>query len=637
MKGDKDMEMATTGPRSPLQVGWTAAVDLANAVMGATSLYGVTDAGKIVALDPATGQVRWATATTHLRNRLTVVGSTVYAYRKDEGLSIINDNGSTFAERLILGINPLTEAEPVSNTVVLGEFIFAALDQALLVFNHNGNFLGGTEVGSQGPYVLAPAGANRVVAVDRYGQPALYELGDSKLTRRWLTTFDDPGTGQAERPVVVAGNLVITGANGLVIAVNVNTGAIMWRSAPVSGRSFLVKGSVLYVAGPFAHLMALDLASGAALWRRMYLYETDSASKVALAYGDGHIYAGAWVPGGPIHLFAVREVDGAFAWQANPMRSGLPVNVGNRLVLVGTTQPAVALESVPNPQIGPGAIQWSPNPLRGARTGFAGTLNVTLAQRATITATVLRESEGLGEVILAKASRNAGTHTANWNAGAPSGFSDDNQFGRILVDVEESGGAKYTVAALVPVNTLPDLLGHWAKANVETMLYHRHIGGYPDLLFRPDNLVTRAETSAIIARTLGLSGPSAGFQTKFVDIAAHWARNAIMALEERAVINGFLESDGTYTFRPELNITRGQEARILVNAYGIAPAPGGFRTRFTDTAGHWARPDIEALEAAGFVNGFQEADGTFSYRPEQGLTRAELSTVVVRILHLSRP
>ena len=51
------------------------------------------------------------------------------------------------------------------------------------------------------------------------------------------------------------------------------------------------------------------------------------------------------------------------------------------------------------------------------------------------------------------------------------------------------------------------------------------VEGYPDNTFRPRNTITRAETSAIIARTLDLTEIS---DREFPDISSdHWARGYI--------------------------------------------------------------------------------------------------------------
>lgn len=624
--------------RPPFRQDWVSAVDLHHAVFGTNAIYGITNQGKIVALDPKTGMVRWTTSTVHIRKHLTVMGNTIYGYKTDDGLAIITDKGQTFDEKVVVSINPLTESDPVSNIVVDGSNIYMAVNEALLVLDHSGDLIAGTNVGSQRPYVLAKVASNKCVAVDGYGQPQMFELQGSTLKRLWYTTLKTPGSAQAERPIVIAGGVLITGANRRTCGFDLGTGALEWENDQIAAEQVLVQGLTVYaVMGP-GHIVAMNVDDGETQWRRMYMYGTTSTARITANLAQGYLYVTAFVAsGGPIHVFAVRTVDGEFAWQAGEAVLGATLATSDHLIVFGTSASVLALAPVATPEVTNEMIEWAPNPLRGPASNFAGALTINLPITARLNVRAIREKEGFGFKVVNNVQRGPGTHTFSWNAGGPGGFTSANQFGRLLVDIQEEGGPAYTLAQLVPVNTLPDLLGHWAAANIEIMVYNQFISGYPDLTFQPDNLITRAECSAIVANTLGLKGPSDGFQTKFTDIEDHWARNQITALEEKEIIGGFLEEDGTYTFRPNLNMTRAQKARILVKAYAIPPAPVGFRSNFTDVEDHWARPDIEALEAAGYVNGFEDDGGTFTYRPERHLTRAELSTVVVRIRKYTRP
>lgn len=64
-------------------------------------------------------------------------------------------------------------------------------------------------------------------------------------------------------------------------------------------------------------------------------------------------------------------------------------------------------------------------------------------------------------------------------------------------------------------------------------------------------------------------------------------------------------------------------------AFGLPEAPEEAAS-FTDTAGHWAAKVIEVVSAAGIMQGY--GDGTF--RPDQPVTRAELSKVVNDLMYL---
>ncbi|HEY3367454.1 MAG TPA: S-layer homology domain-containing protein [Symbiobacteriaceae bacterium] len=632
---------AQSSLRPPLQKAWVSTVDLRVAVAGDNTIYGVTDTGKVVSVNPDTGAVRWSTTTVHLRGYLTVAGTKLYCYKQNEGLVVISDDGFSFTETLLIAINPLVDGTPVSNILAQAGRIYFTTNQVLLVITEAGGLVASTDIGNQYPHTLVAVGPNQCVAVDGYGQPMFYEVHGSNLRRLYYTMLPNPGTTQSRRPVLIAGGVMLTGANGQTAAYDLSGGRILWTSPQFAAQAFTIAKGVAYAATAAGHVWAFSPADGRVLWRRMYMYPTTQTSQVGIAESNGYLYVGVFIAdGGPIYLFALRSDTGEFVWQSNSAvlahGVGLPFFYGQLLIPYGTGQPAVSMGAVDNPRVTAERVSWTPNPLTGTRSDFAGRLTLDLPGPVTATITAMGETTGLGQRLMNHSSLNAGTHTFEWNAGEPNGFSDANQFARMVVDVQETGGVNYTVTKLIPINTLPDLLGHWARANIEIMLYHRYVGGYPDLTFRADNLVTRAESCTIIAKTLDLSRPSPQFHTQFTDISNHWARAFITALEERGIIGGFRENDGTLTFRPELNMTRAQEARIVLKAYSVSPAPAGFRTKFTDIAGHWAQHDIEALENAGYVSGYQEADGTFTYRPEQNLSRAELSTMVVRVRRLGR-
>ncbi len=632
------------GPLPPLRFAWRSEVALATVVPGSSSIYGITTDGKVVSLNPANGRLRWKSVNSYLTRRLTVSGSKLFAFRQDVGLTAITDLGTTFEEKTLASISPLKADAQVSPIVVddSNGLVYFIKDQALVSITQTGSIIGGTDAGPEVPHTVLPVGDGVLVTVDGYGFPSRWEFRDKKFTRKWQKVLPGLGPERAEQLAHLSGNLVYCSQHKGVACVRLDTGAVVWRDNRITARFITSGEDSVYVAGEYAQIHALDAQTGALRWERAYLYDSTAIARVGAAFSGSVLYVGVTLNAGDPHLYALSSTDGSMMWQANSARlafgAGLPSVTADTVLTYGSSAPATAMTALPAAPVVTGEhVRWAPNPLRGGVADFSGALEIQLDRKATISAAAWRETAGRGQVFVDQRSLGAGTHRFDWMAGATGGFTAQGQFGRIAVDVVEDGGPSYTCAVLVPVNTLPDVLSHWGRQSIETMLYHKFIGGYPDLTFRPNNLVTRAESSSIIAKTLGLESPSPGFQTKFTDIANHWAKNSVMALEEKGIIGGFQEADGTFTFRPNLNMTRAQEARILVKAYSIPAAPPGFTSKFSDITEHWAALDIKALEAAGYVNGFQESDGSFTYRPEQNLTRAELSTVVVRIRKLTRP
>jgi 2',3'-cyclic-nucleotide 2'-phosphodiesterase (5'-nucleotidase family) len=107
----------------------------------------------------------------------------------------------------------------------------------------------------------------------------------------------------------------------------------------------------------------------------------------------------------------------------------------------------------------------------------------------------------------------------------------------------------------------------------------------------------------------------------FSDVAAgNVHRDNILRLANAGIILGF--EDGT--FRPFLNVTRGQLSSILARTAGLEPAAPPYT--FTDIAGSVHAGNIQALADAGIIAGF--SDGTF--RPSAPVTRAQAASLIGR-------
>ncbi len=101
-------------------------------------------------------------------------------------------------------------------------------------------------------------------------------------------------------------------------------------------------------------------------------------------------------------------------------------------------------------------------------------------------------------------------------------------------------------------------------------------------------------------------------------------RQAIITLTKLGVINGYEESDKTFTFRPEGKITRAEFTKMLVTALGRGNHTTE-PTEFSDVAGHWARFNIKTAYDMGIINGFD--DGTF--RPDEQVTYEQALKMMV--------
>ncbi len=92
--------------------------------------------------------------------------------------------------------------------------------------------------------------------------------------------------------------------------------------------------------------------------------------------------------------------------------------------------------------------------------------------------------------------------------------------------------------------------------------------------------------------------------------------------------HGYIKGYPDGTFQPQNQITRAEVAAMLSRILGAASSTGA---NFSDLpTNHWAYGYISAVVNAGLFNGYP--DGTF--RPDQSITRAELSKVMVLMRNL---
>ncbi|MDQ6420948.1 S8 family serine peptidase [Paenibacillus sp. LHD-117] len=105
----------------------------------------------------------------------------------------------------------------------------------------------------------------------------------------------------------------------------------------------------------------------------------------------------------------------------------------------------------------------------------------------------------------------------------------------------------------------------------------------------------------------------------FRDIANHWAKDAIVSLTGRGIVNGV----GQYRFEPDRSITRAEAVTMIVKAYKPVVASPGSKT-FKDVGSHWAGESIAKAVAKGWVKGYP--DGTF--KPDDLITRAEMAVMI---------
>lgn len=111
-----------------------------------------------------------------------------------------------------------------------------------------------------------------------------------------------------------------------------------------------------------------------------------------------------------------------------------------------------------------------------------------------------------------------------------------------------------------------DSIGHWAEETINLLTDRGVIQGYPDGLSHPDNIITRAEFSALLARTMELETKDrANINPVFEDIQGHFAQKEIEALVYEGII---IVEDYGKLYIPNKPISRMEIIKMLVRATG---------------------------------------------------------------------
>jgi len=149
--------------------------------------------------------------------------------------------------------------------------------------------------------------------------------------------------------------------------------------------------------------------------------------------------------------------------------------------------------------------------------------------------------------------------------------------------------------------TFTDLNGHWGKNAIERAATLAFVNGYADGTFRPNDNVTRAEFTAMITRAFTLKFVN-GVTPEFADAAKlpGWARTSIAEAAAAGIVTGY--SDKTFRpnqliTRTEMTaiLARVLELDAKVNA--------DLTFEDKDHIAKWASSSIAAAVQAGIVKG----------------------------------
>lgn len=102
-----------------------------------------------------------------------------------------------------------------------------------------------------------------------------------------------------------------------------------------------------------------------------------------------------------------------------------------------------------------------------------------------------------------------------------------------------------------------------------------------------------------------------------------WSCQAIQVARQLGIVQG--RTDGN--FHGSDSITRAEFAAMVAKALNLDTTNVGAAT-FSDTEGHWAEPAIDALTAAGAIEGV----GAGTFKPNRLITREEITAILARLM-----
>lgn len=160
--------------------------------------------------------------------------------------------------------------------------------------------------------------------------------------------------------------------------------------------------------------------------------------------------------------------------------------------------------------------------------------------------------------------------------------------------------------------------------NVADQNKAKYMAMYEDGTFKPDAPATRYEVIEALDNLFEIT--SEEFAPAFADVSEKY-KLTVQKFVTAKILNGY--TDGT--FKGDNTITRAEFVKILAVAFDMKLDETA-TADFTDIAGHWSENYVKTFVSGGYTKGYAEADGTFTFRPEGKVTRAEVVAFVNRII-----
>ena len=186
--------------------------------------------------------------------------------------------------------------------------------------------------------------------------------------------------------------------------------------------------------------------------------------------------------------------------------------------------------------------------------------------------------------------------------------------GRTL-EIDDFGGVY--VSRTLPVET---------GASPSLLVGATYDPGTGTFAFVPTDLAFDEVSGAVEAAVLKRTGNSVYVvlerSKSFGDLDGHWAEEDVEKMAGKLIVEGVAAN----AFAPDRSITRAEFATLLIRSLGLAANENGSAPFHDVRASDWFADAVATAAEAELVNG--DPDGSF--RPNDNVTRAEMSAMIVR-------
>lgn len=195
-----------------------------------------------------------------------------------------------------------------------------------------------------------------------------------------------------------------------------------------------------------------------------------------------------------------------------------------------------------------------------------------------------------------------------------------------------SAGAAVVAGALAPAAVSAAAADDFSDVSQDTRHYDEIdalyskgiINGFGDGTFGPSESLKRVDAAKMIFEA-GDFTEDDSVDYDFTDVPER-AAAFVDALVEDGVISGYSETQ----FNPEMNLTREQMAKIIVEAFNFE-TEGAEESDFSDRSQTSLYPYIDVVAELGIANGYE--DGSFGVGDE--IKRGDFSAMLVRAMELA--